>query len=396
MLDQPGLDVLLFVGGVVVQNHMNRKTFGYFPVHRAHELQELLVAVLVHAGTDDSPIDCVQSSEKCRGAVPLVVAGGCAGSAPGHRQRSLGVVQGLDGGLLVHAQHHRLLGRVQVEPDDVDELLLKGWVVRELERLDQVRLEATPGPDPLNCGWTDPDLFGHRATAPMRCPGRLFELGQANDLLDLFRRYAGLTAATFADHLESGQPLLGEPRPPRPHGHRSNPNGRGDLGVGHTIGGHQQHLGSLHLPMRCGRRPSQYFQCLALTGGHDQRGCCLVHANNLANLGYLFWRHTTSTTPGAGRRRRGVWTWRSRFQVSSWGCRRWRPTTSRNSAPSTRARGWRFTRAAAALPWRCAPRSWGWPSTTSAQSLRSPARELTTSRRWSCPAGWGTSRTAST
>ena len=82
----------------------------------------------------------------------------------------------------------------------------------------------------------------------MRFPGRLFVLGQANDLLDLFRRYPGLTAATFADHRELGQPFLGEPGPPRPHRHRGNPNARGDLGVGHTIGGQQQHLGPLHLP----------------------------------------------------------------------------------------------------------------------------------------------------
>jgi hypothetical protein len=61
----------------------------------------------------------------------------------------------------VHAQHHGVLRRVQVEPDNVDELLLEQRVVRELERLDQVRLEAAPGPDPLNGGRTDPDLFGH-------------------------------------------------------------------------------------------------------------------------------------------------------------------------------------------------------------------------------------------
>jgi len=39
-----------------------------------------------------------------------------------------------------HAQHDRLLRRVQVEPDNVDQLLLKPWVVGQLERLDQVRL----------------------------------------------------------------------------------------------------------------------------------------------------------------------------------------------------------------------------------------------------------------
>jgi len=239
------------------------------------------VAVLVHARTDDGAINCVECSEQCRGAVPLVVAGHRARPALGHRQRSLRVVQSLDGGLLVHAQHHRLLWRVQVEPDYVDELLFKGWVVRELERLDQVRLEATPGPDPLNCGRTDPDLFGHRPTAPMHCPGRLFVLSQAHDLLDLLRGDPRLAAATTADHRELGQPLLREPGPPRPNRHRGDANRCGDLGVGHTVGGHQQHLGPLHLPMRCARGPGQHRQRLALTRGHEQRGCSLVHGNRL-------------------------------------------------------------------------------------------------------------------
>src|ERR1019366_211269 len=89
----------------------------------------------------------------------FVVTGDRARPTLGHRQRGLGVVQGLDGGLLVHAQHHRLLRRVQVEPDNVDELLLKPWVVGQLERLDQARLEATSGPDPLNRSRRDPDLL---------------------------------------------------------------------------------------------------------------------------------------------------------------------------------------------------------------------------------------------
>src|ERR1035437_6637377 len=43
-----------------------------------------------------------------------------------------------------------------------------------------------------------------------------------------------------------------------------------------------------------GRGPGQYGQRLTLTGGHDQWGCGIVHANSLPNCGYLFWRHTTS------------------------------------------------------------------------------------------------------
>src|SRR5450756_718896 len=77
--------------------------------------------------------------------------------------------------------------------------------------------------------------------------------------------------------------------------HWGNPNGRGDLGVSHTVGGHQQHFGPFHLTMGRGRGPGQYGQRLTLTGGHDQWGCGIVHANSLPKCGYLFWRHTTSS-----------------------------------------------------------------------------------------------------
>jgi hypothetical protein len=60
MFGEPGHHVFVFVGGVVVQNHMNRKAFGYFLVDREQKLQELLVAVLVHARFDDGAINCVQ------------------------------------------------------------------------------------------------------------------------------------------------------------------------------------------------------------------------------------------------------------------------------------------------------------------------------------------------
>jgi hypothetical protein len=52
VLGEPGLHVGVFVGGVVVQNHMYRKAFRHFPVDRTQELQELLVAVPVQALAD--------------------------------------------------------------------------------------------------------------------------------------------------------------------------------------------------------------------------------------------------------------------------------------------------------------------------------------------------------
>jgi hypothetical protein len=57
----------------------------------------------------------IQRSEQGSGAVALIVMGHRAGSTLLHRQRWLGVIQGLDLRLLVHAQHRRLARRVQVQ-----------------------------------------------------------------------------------------------------------------------------------------------------------------------------------------------------------------------------------------------------------------------------------------
>jgi hypothetical protein len=42
---EPGLDVGVLVGGVVVQDHVDGKAFGHFTVDGAQELEELLVTV---------------------------------------------------------------------------------------------------------------------------------------------------------------------------------------------------------------------------------------------------------------------------------------------------------------------------------------------------------------
>jgi hypothetical protein len=49
--------------------------------------------------------------------------GAALGHAGHHGQHRLGPVQRLDLGFLVHAQHHGALGRVVIQPGDVDDLL---------------------------------------------------------------------------------------------------------------------------------------------------------------------------------------------------------------------------------------------------------------------------------
>lgn len=58
-----------------------------------------------------------------------------------HWQQGLGTVQSLDLGLLIDAEHHRLVGWVQVKANDVPHLFDKERIGGQLERLLSVRLQ---------------------------------------------------------------------------------------------------------------------------------------------------------------------------------------------------------------------------------------------------------------
>jgi len=61
-----------------------------------------------------------------------------------HRQHRLSALQGLDLALLVHAQHQRLIGWIEVQPHYVTHLLEEEGVGGKLEALAPMRLESEP------------------------------------------------------------------------------------------------------------------------------------------------------------------------------------------------------------------------------------------------------------
>jgi hypothetical protein len=64
--------------------------------------------------------------------------------------------------------------RIEVKPDDVADLGRKGWIVRQLEGADAVRLKPVRTPDALHIGEADARRLGHGAPCPMRgLAGRL-------------------------------------------------------------------------------------------------------------------------------------------------------------------------------------------------------------------------------
>jgi len=112
--------------------------------------------------------------QKAQRAVALVLKAVALGAARRERQHPVFAVQRLDRGLLVHAEHHRVRGRVQVQADHVGGLGLEVRIVRDHVPLEPVRSYAVLAPDALHRGKRHvAQLRGELAAAPVgRSVGR--------------------------------------------------------------------------------------------------------------------------------------------------------------------------------------------------------------------------------
>jgi len=129
----------MFVGCVIVCDQM-KVEFGWrFAVDFLQETNEFLMPMARHTIADHLAVEHAQGRKQRGGAVALVVV--CHGPAAAflHWQTRLSPVQGLDLTFLVDAQNQGLVGRIQIEPHNLDEFLQEVLVAAELERLDQMR-----------------------------------------------------------------------------------------------------------------------------------------------------------------------------------------------------------------------------------------------------------------
>ena len=69
VLGQPGPDVGVVVGAVVIEDHMHGHAFGHLPVDLLQEVQELVVGVVRQALADD---DAAESAGPGPGAAEAV------------------------------------------------------------------------------------------------------------------------------------------------------------------------------------------------------------------------------------------------------------------------------------------------------------------------------------
>ena len=146
-LGEPGPDERRLVGRVVVHDDVHVEVDGHALVDVVEELSELDGPVAaVRLGDHGSGLE-VERCKQRRGAMPPIVVRSPFGLAGLHRQQGRRAVEGLNLGLLVDAQHHGMVGRVDVEADDVADLVNQQRVGRQLEGLAPVGTQPEAPPD---------------------------------------------------------------------------------------------------------------------------------------------------------------------------------------------------------------------------------------------------------
>ncbi len=214
--DQPGADLGLLVGCVVVEDDVDSLVRRELGLDRVEEADELLMAVALHVAADHRAVEHVERSEQRGGAVALVIVRHRSAAPLFQGQSRLAAIERLDLAFLVDREDDRMGGRIDIEPDDVVQLLGERLVVRQLEAAPAVRRQAVIVPDLHHRGGGDADRLGHRANRPVRrFVGRRLQR-QRDHLVDQRRRQRrgarrpGLVAQQ-AVHALDHEPLLPSP-----------------------------------------------------------------------------------------------------------------------------------------------------------------------------------------
>lgn len=168
---QPGFDFGMFVGGVVIDDQMHVEVFGHIGVDVSQEGEEFLMSMACLALGDDFTVSDIECREQRGGAMTHVVVGDPLDVAESHGQHGLSSVERLNLTFLVDAQHHSMIGWIQVQADDVAHLLDEEGVIGELEVALPMRLHPKQLEPALHGALRDAGMFCHRAHAPVRIGG---------------------------------------------------------------------------------------------------------------------------------------------------------------------------------------------------------------------------------
>ena len=227
MLSQPLLDSRGLMRRIIVRDDVDFqdmrlpaglirfRQLRYLLVDLLQEFHPLFRPVAFIGFRDYCPGRDVKRREQVNGAVPDIIMGPLLWHAGHHRQHWLRPVKRLHLGLLVHAQHNRVLGRIQVQPDHIVDLLHEQRIGGQLERIGQVRFKVESLPDPADSGPGQAGTFRHGCPRPVGRVIRRFLQCIDDDFFYLLVSDRRLTSRTRLIN-QSVQALVNKPLTPLP------------------------------------------------------------------------------------------------------------------------------------------------------------------------------------
>jgi len=270
---EPAGDPRVFVRPVVVHDQVQVESGRGLLVDALEETDELLMAVARHAVADDAAVERVQGGEERGRAVARVVVGLPRRDAGTQREQRLRALKRLDLAFLVHAQHERPVGRVEIESDHIAELLDKPSVAAGLERLRHMGLEPVPVPDAPHRGLADPLRLGHGPRAPVGGVRRRCLKRRVHDGGDLARRYLRDASGPGGVFLKPRKAQRQKPLAPQLNGRPGDCQALRDLLVLQAVGRHLNQPRPLHHALRQRARGRPTVQRLRFFGRQYNRLC---------------------------------------------------------------------------------------------------------------------------
>ena len=164
------------------------------------------------------------------------------GASGAQRERPLGPLQRLDRRLLVHAEDHRVLGGMEVQPHDVAHLRDEGRVAAHLVRAHAMGLEPVAPQEIGHAAARQADFLREQARRPATAARRRGRHGQLDHALDRRGGDGVIRAPALRPRGESGDAAVEKPAPNPRHGLGRQLQASGDVGARHAVGTPQHHV----------------------------------------------------------------------------------------------------------------------------------------------------------
>src|SRR5205823_7183046 len=131
MFIEPLHDVGVLVGGIVVDDDMDRLFLGHSGLDDVEKPDEFLMAMALHALADHLALKDIERREQGGDAMALVIMGYGASAPFLHRQTRLSTIKRLNLALFVNRQDNGVAGRIDIEADDLVQFGRELGIVRQ-------------------------------------------------------------------------------------------------------------------------------------------------------------------------------------------------------------------------------------------------------------------------